>query len=113
MPPRALFLASPSPPTELTPSHLPTNHSIIAALQRLTTLDGIEVSVEEKVAALNCHGADMESRKKACEAALGEGTFVDIAKKVDYESLRDPEELGIDRVKAGLMQFAVAAPAAK
>ncbi len=66
--------------------------------------------MEEKVAALNCHGADMEHRRKACEAALGEGTFVDIAKKVNFESLRDPRQLGFDRVKAELMQFTVAAP---
>ena len=81
--------------------------SIIAVLQRLKTLNGTDISVEEKVAALNCHGADVERRKEACEKALGEGTFVDRGEKVDYKSLRDPATLGFERVKKGLMQFAV------
>ena len=48
---------------------------VLVRVQQLSLLDGIVVSAEEKVKALNMHGADVEHRKEVLSAHLPDATF--------------------------------------
>lgn len=45
--------------------------TILNSLQQLEILDGIEVTAEEKIKAINYFGADLEERKKILEKYFG------------------------------------------
>ena len=59
---------------------------VLVQAQQLTLLDGIIVSAEEKVKALNMHGADLENRQATFGKHLPEAEFVNTLPPVKHPS---------------------------